>query len=141
MYQFPSAPHTLSSHPPPHPTRNTRKTRIFPIYAHFTRITSTRKDSKKTRSFCSNTYGNDYQLNSPSILRPTPFKKLEKLDFFQFMQTIPELRKLETLEKKLEVDVVTHYEGDVNLIGKSYRLKLNFDTNLFLAERTANWKV
>ena len=57
------------------------------------------------------------------------------------MHTIPELRQLEKTRKKLEVYVVTHYEGDVNLIGKSYRLKIKFDTNLFLVERTANWKV
>ena len=92
-----------STHPitsPPHPTRKTRKTRIFPIYAYYTRITSTRKDSKKTRSFCSNTYGNDYQLNSPTILPPTPTRKLE---VFQLMNTIPELRQLEKTRKKLEV--------------------------------------
>ena len=53
------------------------------------------------------------------------------------MHTIPELRQLEKTRKKLEVYVVTHYEGDIILIGKSYGLNIKVDTNIFLAKRTA----
>ena len=36
---------------PPHTTRKTRKTRFFPFCAYYILLSSTRKDSKKTRSF------------------------------------------------------------------------------------------
>ena len=72
--------------------------------------------------------------NSPPS--PLPTRKTRNFPIYAYYTRITSTRKD---SKKLEVYVVTHYEGDIILIGKSYRLKIKVDTNLFLAKRTAIW--